>query len=45
MDTVTRAAGRRLEQVLEFIHEDRIRPLEAENKRLRALLRANGVQP
>lgn len=40
MGLVTQAAGRRLTQVLEFLHEDRIKPLETENKKLRAELEA-----
>ena len=38
MDLVGRVAGRRITQVLEFVYEDQIKPLEIENARLRALL-------
>lgn len=44
MGLVTQVAGKRLTMVLEFIHEDRIKPLEVENARLRALLAQHGIQ-
>jgi hypothetical protein len=45
MDLVGRVAGRRVTQVLEFVYEDQIKPLEVENARLRALLEQHGVKP
>lgn len=45
MDLVGRVAGRRIVQVLEFVYEDQIKPLEVENARLRALLEQHGVKP
>lgn len=43
MDLVGQVAGRRLVQILEFITEDKIKPLEAENARLVALLKQHGI--
>ena len=44
MDLVTRVAGRRLWQTLEFVHSDIIKPLEDENARLRAILAKHGIE-
>jgi hypothetical protein len=43
MALVGQVAGRRLVQILEFISEDKIKPLEAENARLVALLQKHGI--
>lgn len=41
---ITQVAGRRIVQILEFVTDDKIKPLERENERLRALLTKHGIE-